>query len=163
MQPTTEKMFQVACATLDIDLITIDATGSKFPIKHGYVKQALDRGISFEIVYGQSILNPSIRSKAIMAGNSICRVTRGKNVIFTSAADSDWILRSPADAINLAGVFGVPAHFKKAALVEHPRLLMEHAAAQKLTFRSAVISVPEALISGSQKYTSDMQEDFIRF
>ena len=114
-------MFQVACATLEIDLITFDFSSPKapsFPLKHGFVRQALDRGISFEIVYGTSIVDLNLRRQAILMGQYISRITKGKNLILTSGADSEWIIRAPADAMNLAGIFGVPAHVKSRRFVK---------------------------------------------
>lgn len=159
-------MFQVACSTLEIDLITFDFSSSKtafFPIKHGFVRQALDRGIHFEIVYSFSILDPNRRKQAIMTAQTLCRVTKGKNVIFTSGADSEWLLRAPADAMNLAGVFGIPAHYRKHSIADTQRKLVEHAASRKHSYRTAVATIPEAVVDGSQAPDNDLQEDFIRF
>ena len=159
-------MFQVACSTLEIDLITFDFTSAKptfFPIKHGFVRQALDRGIFFEIVYASSILDPARRKQAIQTAQAICRVSKGKNVIFTSGADNEWILRAPADAMNLAGIFGIPPHLRKQSLVDNQRKLVEHAAARKLTYRTAVASFPEEIYDGTKAPENDLQEDFIRF
>ena len=166
IQPTTEKMFQVACSTLEIDLITFDFSSSKsafFPIKHGFVRQALDRGIFFEIVYSGSILDPTRRRQAILTAQTICRVTKGKNVIFTSGADSEWILRAPADAMNLAGIFGIAPHHRKQSIQDTQRKLIEHAASRKLTYRTAVASVPEEIYTGAKEADNDLQEDFIKF
>ncbi len=159
-------MFQVACATLEIDLITFDFTSPKpafFPIKHGFVRQALDRGISFELVYGPSIVDLNLRRQAILTAQNLCRVTKGKNVILTSGADSEWILRAPADAMNLAGIFGIPAHLKKQALCENQKRLIEHAASRKLTFRTAVATVQESVFNAPSTAKTDLEEDFITF
>ena len=159
-------MFQVACATLEIDLITFDFSSPRpaiFPIKHGFVRQAIDRGISFEIIYGNSIVDVALRRQAILMAQNICRVTKGKNVILTSGADSEWILRAPADAMNLAGIFGIPAHLKKQALCEHQKRVVEHAASRKLTFRTAVATVQEAVFDAPSSAKTDLEEDFITF
>jgi ribonuclease P/MRP protein subunit RPP1 len=159
-------MFQVACATLEIDLITFDFSSPKpafFPIKHGFVRQALDRGIFFEIIYSGSILDVNRRKQAIMTGQAICRVSKGKNIILTSGADSEWILRAPADAMNLAGIFGIPPHHRKQALQDNQRKLIEHAASRKLTYRTAVATIPENIYKGEKEADNDLQEDFIRF
>ncbi len=159
-------MFQVACSTLEIDLITFDFSSPKpafFPIKHGFVRQALDRGIFFEIVYSGSILDLNRRKQAIMTAQATCRVTKGKNVIFTSGADNEWILRAPADAMNLSGIFGIPPHQRKQALQDNQRKLIEHAASRKLTYRTAVASIPEDIHDGRRAADNDLQEDFIRF
>ena len=159
-------MFQVACSTLEIDLITFDFSSPKpafFPIKHGFVRQALDRGIFFEIVYSGSILDSNRRKQAIMTAQAICRVSKGKNVIFTSGADNEWILRAPADAMNLAGIFGIPPHQRKQALKDNQRKLIEHAASRKLTYRTAVATVSEEIYNGSKAPDNDLQEDFIKF
>lgn len=98
-----------------------------------------------------------------MTGQALCRVTKGKNVIFTSGADNEWILRAPADAMNLAGVFGIPSHQRKQSLLDNQRKLIEHAASRKLTYRTAVATIPDDIYTGSRAPENDLQEDFIRF
>jgi ribonuclease P/MRP protein subunit RPP1 len=164
VRPMTEKMFQLACATLEIDVITFDFSASTrlpFPIKHGFVSQALQRGIYFEIVYGPSIVDVRCRRQAIMTAQTIARITRGRNLIVTSGADSEWILRAPADAMSLSGAFGVPAHVRKQALCEHPRRVLEHAASRKLTYRTAIAVLPEGAEKERGLQSSDMLDDFI--
>ena len=158
VQPMSEKMFQVACATLEVDLITLDfaATGRlPFPIKHGYVNQALQRGIHFEIVYGPSIVDARSRRQALLTGQTLCRITKGRNLIFTSGADSEWILRAPHDAMNLAGAFGVPAHIRKQAVCENQRRVFEHAASRKLTYRTAIATIDETVNTSKTDFVGD--------
>lgn len=56
VQPTTEKLFQAACSTFEVDIISLDM-GSRLPffLKGPMVNVALQRGIFFEISYGAAI------------------------------------------------------------------------------------------------------------
>jgi RNase P subunit p30 len=56
VQPTSEKALQLACATLDIDIITFNASErmTYYP-KRTTLRQAVDRGIYFELNYAPAI------------------------------------------------------------------------------------------------------------
>ncbi|RUO97001.1 RNase P subunit p30-domain-containing protein [Jimgerdemannia flammicorona] len=56
VQPTTEKLFQAACSTFEVDIISLDfSTRMPFYLKHTQVGQAIERGIYFEICYSAGI------------------------------------------------------------------------------------------------------------
>ncbi len=56
VQPLTEKMFQAACANLEVDIIHLDL-GSRidFPVKKVNLTQAIDRGVFFEINFSPAL------------------------------------------------------------------------------------------------------------
>ena len=56
VQPTTERMFQTACHSLDIDIISIDM-GSRlsFQLRPATINSAIQRGIWFEIRYSPAL------------------------------------------------------------------------------------------------------------
>jgi ribonuclease P/MRP protein subunit RPP1 len=55
LKPTTEKLFQIACQS-EVDVIMLDfSVKLPFHLKQTNVNMAIQRGIVFEISYGQSI------------------------------------------------------------------------------------------------------------
>lgn len=163
IQPETEKMFQVACSNLDIDIISLDMTSRLgFPIKAGYVRQALDRGVVFEFCYGPLIADATARRNIVGNSRNIMRfgLNKGNGLIFTSGTDSAWQFRAPSDVINLAGLLGLPAHLRRAALEKNAEAVLLHAATRKHTFRAALAIIPA---ESDLDKTSHMHEDFIEF
>jgi ribonuclease P/MRP protein subunit RPP1 len=56
VKPSTEKLFQMACQQLEIDIIQLDMSVKlPFPLKNTNINMAIQRGIVFEIGYGQAI------------------------------------------------------------------------------------------------------------
>ncbi|KAJ3090774.1 hypothetical protein HK102_002733 [Quaeritorhiza haematococci] len=102
VQPTTEKMFQAACATFEIDIITLDLSMRlPFHLKHTTINQAIQRGIYFEISYGAALRDTNARRNLIGNVASLIRATRGRNMIITSDAKKAMEVRGPHDVMNL--------------------------------------------------------------
>lgn len=56
VRPTNEKMLQMACATLEVDIISLDLSSRlDFYLKHTTLGQAVTRGIFFEVTYSAAI------------------------------------------------------------------------------------------------------------
>ncbi|RKO84025.1 RNase P subunit p30, partial [Blyttiomyces helicus] len=102
VQPTTEKLFQAACKTYEVDIISLDM-GSRLPfyLKQPMVNLAISRGLYFEICYGPAIRDQSTRRHLISNAAALIRVTKGKNVIISSEALKAMEVRGPYDVINL--------------------------------------------------------------
>ena len=50
MQPQTERLFQLACGSLEVDLISLDLSRRlPYRFKPSMVKAALARGLHFEV------------------------------------------------------------------------------------------------------------------
>ena len=198
VQAETERMFQVACATLDIDIITFDLASGRlaYPIRHGYVRQAIQRGITFELCYSGCIrgmgslfifihihsiqfiyfLDTASRRNAIGNASIITRTIgqccrRGGGLIISSGAEYPWMIRYPHDVINLAGLYGVPAHLRHQCLAVDA--VVAHAGTRSLTYRGAVAIVESEdeskmpppsskRIKGDSK-NGDFSQDFIKF
>lgn len=92
----------MACKTLDVDIISLDMS-QRLPFfpKHGTVGAAIERGITFEITYGTCLRNKDARKFFLHNATNLVRVTRGKNLIISSAALKAMDIRNPYDVINL--------------------------------------------------------------
>ncbi|KAG0327467.1 hypothetical protein BGZ99_007551 [Dissophora globulifera] len=89
VQPTNEKLFQAACGTFEVDIISLDMSARlPFYLKHSTVGQAVER-------------DASARRNLISNAQSLIRVTRGKNIILSSQAMRAMELRGPYDIVNL--------------------------------------------------------------
>jgi ribonuclease P/MRP protein subunit RPP1 len=161
VQPETEKMFHSACTNLDIDIISLDMTVRlPFPVRAGYLRQALARGIVFELMYAPIIVDATARRNIIGNARTLQRLAlKGDGLLVTSGAESVWSLRAPADVVNLTGLLGVPAHRRKNCLIETAAATVMHAASRKFAHKSAITILP----TETERKNTDMLDDFVEF
>lgn len=132
VEPKTEKLFHVACMTLDIDLICIQGN-SKLPfrITRPPVNGAIARGIYFELTYFPAINDFTLRRYTISNGICLMNVCKGKNVIVSSATEEFLGLRGPYDISNFGILFGLSEEDAKAAVSTNCRAVVLHGATRK--------------------------------
>lgn len=163
VQPQNEKMFQVACSNLDIDLISLDMTSRlPFPLRPGYVKVALERGIAFELCYGPMIRDAGARRHTIANSLALLRFAKGgrRGVVVSSGATSPWQVRAPADVMNLAGLLGLAPHLRKAAVTGNAQQVFVHAGSRTHSYRGAIVRLPTE--EERSAASTDMLDDFIK-
>jgi len=127
VQPTDEKTFNAACATANVDIISLDvSTRLSFGLRPAIVHQATSRGIYFEVAYSLSLRDPSTLRYFVSTAVSITRSTRGKHFIISSGALSDMELRSPKDIANLCSLFGLAFSNGKETVQKAPQQVILH-------------------------------------
>ncbi|RKL09372.1 hypothetical protein BFJ71_g1235 [Fusarium oxysporum] len=107
-RPLTDKAFQNACLTLDVPIISLDLTQDlPFHLKPKPCMAAINRGIRFEVCYGQ-VINGDDRGRPRFISNlqSLIRATRGRGIMISSEAKNALSLRAPADVINMLKFMG---------------------------------------------------------
>jgi ribonuclease P/MRP protein subunit RPP1 len=109
-RPTDEKTLQQACASLDVDIISLDLT-QKWPthFKYPMLGTAISRGIKIELCYSPALLSSDANAKRNTISNAtqLIRVSRGRGLIISSEAKSALGVRAPSDVINLASIWGL--------------------------------------------------------
>ncbi|XP_071949035.1 ribonuclease P protein subunit p30-like [Antedon mediterranea] len=132
VQPTTDKLFLLACTQLEVDIISLDFTQRlPFFMKYHPVRAAQDRGVHFEIIYTPAINNTTARRNIIGNAHALVAVNNGKNVIISSQAERVMEIRSPYDVANLGLLFGLSESQCKNALSRNCRALLMHAISRK--------------------------------
>uniref|UniRef100_A0A8B9F436 Ribonuclease P protein subunit p30 n=1 Tax=Amazona collaria TaxID=241587 RepID=A0A8B9F436_9PSIT len=77
--PKTEKLFHIACTTLDVDLVCINVTEKlPFYFRRPPVNVAIDRGIYFELLYTPAIKDSTMRRYTISNAISLMQICKGK-------------------------------------------------------------------------------------
>ncbi|XP_068254009.1 ribonuclease P protein subunit p30 isoform X4 [Nyctibius grandis] len=77
--PKTEKLFHIACTTLDVDLVCINVTEKlPFYFRRPPVNMAIDRGIYFELLYTPAIKDSTMRRYTISNAISLMQICKGK-------------------------------------------------------------------------------------
>ena len=139
VQPQTEKLFQQCCGSLEVDIIALDMTQRiPFYLKPPRVRQAIERGIHFEILYSPMILDSTARRYIISTSKDLVQLTRGKNIIISSGAEKPIDLRGPYDIINLGLLFGLNESIARKAILDNCRSALLHAQARNATAKGVV-------------------------
>eukprot|EP00045_Choanoeca_perplexa_P002910 m.27616 g.27616 ORF g.27616 m.27616 type:complete len:318 (+) comp11763_c0_seq2:77-1030(+) len=138
--PTTDKLFGQVVDKLECDIITFDFSKRlPFRVKPPQIRQAVSRGMVFELNYGLLISGDSMARRHTLANaQAIVRVTKGHNVILSSGTSDPTCLRSPHDVANLARLFGLSHEQAWAALTTTPRQVVEHARMRRDSHRGVI-------------------------
>jgi ribonuclease P/MRP protein subunit RPP1 len=99
-----EKLFNAACTTLEVDVISLDLSAKlPFPLKHTTLQAAAQRGVRLELTYGALLGAPSVLPQFISNVQNITRIGKGKGLFLASGLPMSHLskFRSPADVANL--------------------------------------------------------------
>ncbi|XP_003755328.2 ribonuclease P protein subunit p30 isoform X1 [Sarcophilus harrisii] len=133
--PKTEKLFHVACTSLDVDLVCISVTEKlPFYFRRPPINVAIERGIGFEITYSPAIKDSTMRRYTISNALSLMQICKGKNVIVSSGAERPLEIRGPYDVANLGLLFGLSESDAKAAVSTNCRATLLHGETRKTAF-----------------------------
>ncbi|XP_013200280.2 ribonuclease P protein subunit p30 [Amyelois transitella] len=106
--PKTLQAFQYACGTMDVDVITFDPqTRIPFKISRKLYRQAVERGLFFELMYSPAIRDSTARKNIISTAHTYHAIGKSKNIVLSSSAESLLQVRDVHDVINLGFLFGL--------------------------------------------------------
>ena len=161
VQPTTERCFQMACQSLDIDIISIDLTADSriaFPVRHGLVREAARRGIMFEVCYGASIGDGAMRKRVLGGAMFLSRICRGRSMLVSCGTGDIAGIRAPHDVRNWAELVGVPADHSRRCTVDNAALVVKRAgerAGGGGARGAAIVAIPGEGDEGRTHFTRD--------
>ncbi|XP_071689516.1 protein GAMETOPHYTE DEFECTIVE 1 [Rutidosis leptorrhynchoides] len=158
VRPLKQESFDQACKNYEVDIIAIDFSETRFRLKQPLIKAAIERGVYFEITYSGLIMDAQLRRQMISNAKLLVDWTRGKNIIFSSAAPSLTELRGPCDVANLACLLGFSMERAKASVSKTCRALLESSLRKKKFVKEAIRV--ELISSGEQ---SDAFEDWLKW
>ncbi|NWS51744.1 RPP30 protein, partial [Chunga burmeisteri] len=126
--PKTEKLFHIACTTLDVDLVCINVTEKlPFYFRRPPVNMAIDRGIYFELLYTPAIKDSTMRRYTISNAISLMQICKGK----VSSQSEHKLLNSIQILLELGLLFGLSESEAKAAVSTNCRATMLHGETRK--------------------------------
>lgn len=123
--PKTLQAFQYACGTLDVDIITFESECRiPFKISRKLYRQAVERGIFFELMYSPAIKDSTSRKNIISTAHTYHAVGRSKNIIVSSGAENDTQVRDVHDVINLGFILGLNSSQSLEVIKDNARRLI---------------------------------------
>ncbi|KAK9145106.1 hypothetical protein Sjap_005009 [Stephania japonica] len=139
VRPLNQTVFDHACKSSEVDLIAIDfSLKLPFRLKLPMVKAAIERGVYFEITYAPFISDVQTRRQVVANAKLLVDWTRGKNLIFSSAAASVNEIRGPNDVANLSSLLGLSMERAKAAISKNCRSLIASALRKKQFYKETI-------------------------
>eukprot|EP00884_Botryococcus_braunii_P015885 jgi/Botrbrau1/2980/Bobra.0026s0043.1 len=156
VQPASERVFQQACQSLEVDLITLDLTESRlFILRNALVKAALKRGIFFEICYSGALLSDANRRTFFQNAASLCRETRGRGIVLSSGARDGFEMRDPHTLVNIACLFGMKEQQAYDAITSNPHAVVQHG--QQRRRQGCFFTVAAPLIPSQPAFVPDIK------
>ncbi|KAM0722266.1 hypothetical protein Q7P37_001707 [Cladosporium fusiforme] len=152
LRPVDEKTLQLACGSLDCDIISLDLT-QRFPFhfKFKTLSEAIKLGKKIEICYGQGLLGDSQGRRNLISNvTQLIRATRARGLLISSEAKAAVACRGPWDAINLAAVWGLGQEKGYEAMTKEARGAMVGAQLKRTSYRGVV-----NVVYGGQKPTPE--------
>ncbi|XP_076900216.1 uncharacterized protein LOC143554320 [Bidens hawaiensis] len=137
VRPVKQEVFDLACKSYEVDIIAIDFSETRFRLKQPLIKAAIERGVCFEITYS-GLLDRQLRRQMVSNAKLLVDWTRGKNIIFSSAAASVTEFRGPYDVANLAYLLGFSIERAKASVSKTCRTLLENSLRKKKFHKEAI-------------------------
>ena len=147
-----EKTLQLACGSLDCDIISLDLSQRfQFHFKFKTLSEAIKLGKKIEICYGQGLLGDSQGRRNLISNvTQLIRATRARGLIISSEAKAAVACRGPWDAINLAAVWGLGQEKGYEAMTKEARNAVVGAQLKRTSFRGVV-----NVVYGGEKPTSE--------
>lgn len=140
IRPIDERTLQLACSSLDCDIISLDLT-QRFPFwfKFKMLSEAIKSGKRLEISYAPGVMGDSgMRRNLISNATQLIRASRGRGLIITSEAKSAVACRGPWDAINLATIWGLSQERGYEAMSKECRSVVVAARLKRTSFRGVI-------------------------
>jgi RNase P/RNase MRP subunit p30 len=100
--PKNEKMFELCCSDVNVEIVSINMEEKfNFTSKKAQILAAIERGMFFEMNYLNFIRDSGKRSIFIANVLLLLEITKGKNMIISSFAESYFDHRSPYDILTI--------------------------------------------------------------
>ncbi|KAL9322825.1 hypothetical protein ACSQ67_010878 [Phaseolus vulgaris] len=139
VKPFNQTAFDLACQSMEVDIISIDFSAKlPFRLKQPMVKIAMQRGVCFEVSYSDLFAGVHKRRQLIGSAKLLMEWTRGRNIVFSSAAPTVNELRGPCDVANLLSLFGLSKERANAAISENCRILLANSLRKKRFYKEAI-------------------------
>ncbi|TKA83872.1 hypothetical protein B0A55_00147 [Friedmanniomyces simplex] len=140
LRPIDERTLQLACSSLDCDIISLDLTQRlPFYFRFKMLSEAVKSGKRFELCYSQGVLGDSAARRNLIGNASqLIRASRGRGLIVSSEAKAAVGCRGPWDAINLAMIWGLPQEWGFEAMSKEPRGVVVTAQLRRTSYRGVI-------------------------
>ncbi|CDK28498.1 unnamed protein product [Kuraishia capsulata CBS 1993] len=138
--PRSEKALQLAASNLEIDLISLPFHQRlPFYLKHKTVCSATDRGVLFEINYGDMISDDLKRRNFFGNVKGLIRASRKRGMVLSSGTSDPLSLRGSFDAVNLLVVLGLDYSRAQATVTEQPTKALLNGRLRLKSHKQAVV------------------------
>ncbi|KXL46494.1 hypothetical protein M433DRAFT_157542 [Acidomyces richmondensis BFW] len=161
VRPIDERTLQLACSSLDCDIISLDLTQRlPFYFRFKMLSEAVKSGKRFEICYSQGLMGDgAARRNLINNATQLIRASRGRGLLISSETKSAVGCRGPWDVINLANIWGLGQERGFEALSKEARSVVVTAQLKRTSYRGVIDIVYGGEIHEPARKDIDTSED----
>ncbi|CAK4075477.1 unnamed protein product [Aphanomyces euteiches] len=127
VEALSARVFQFLCENGEVDIITFDMSSRlPFQLRKPLIDAAIKRNIYFEIKYMHALGDSSSRRYFFSNASNLIRITKGRNLLFSSGAVREMLLRSPYDIMTVGLIMGLKYPQSREAVIAAPVAVIEH-------------------------------------
>lgn len=108
------------------------------------LREAIRRGIRFELVYSPLLREPGTRARLLANASQLVHLTGGKGIIISSGARRAAELRGPVEAASLTKLLGMSRGAARDALLGTGHAVLRHGAVRRHGGRCITVLPAEA-------------------
>ncbi|KAL1491488.1 hypothetical protein ABEB36_012079 [Hypothenemus hampei] len=164
--PTTMAALQYVCSNLEVDILSfIPEENGILRLNRKMYGQLVDKGFHFELTYSPAIQDSAKRKMLIRLSHMYHTHGKSKNIIFSSGATHQMLIRGPYDVISLGFLFGLNELQCKNSVLHCPRnvllnaLKRRHGKALMLVENIQSMEIKDAIAVDSDSNEEGMETD----
>lgn len=143
LQPATREIFLylLNSTTVQYELIVINSNDPELlPFPSKLMRAAAERGVTFELIYSNSLRDSFERRNLLAFGRSLATTIfkHGQSIIFSSNAKTPLQIRSPYDMMEIAQLFGYTEEISRKMVTENPMNVLSRSFSRKQTVQGTV-------------------------
>jgi RNase P/RNase MRP subunit p30 len=143
LQPATRDilLYLLSATTIQHELLVLDPSDPEIlPFPSKLMRAAAERGIAFELIYGNALRDPFERRNLLAFGRSLGTniFKRGQSIVFSSNATNPLQIRSPYDMMEIGQLFGFNEEISKKMVNENPMDVLARSFSRRKTVQGTV-------------------------
>lgn len=133
-----ENTLKYACDKWDVDIITLDFSTAAFPVKDGWIRNAINRNVFFEIELRKALYGSKERVTWLKNVHNLLRITRGRNTVISSGATCSTEVKSVWDIYKFLRFLGLSHRRAQMVMHENASRLLRACALKRYAFKGCV-------------------------
>lgn len=133
-----ENTFRYVCEKWNTDIIMLDLSKLEFPLKDGLVRNAIERGVFFDVEMRDALYESKERVCWMKNVFSLLRITNGRNIVFSSGARCSTEIKRPQDIYKFLRFVGLSPLRAEMVTKENPRRLLKLCALRRYSFKGCI-------------------------
>lgn len=164
LQAATRDVFSylLSSTTVQHELLVLDPSDSDFmPFPSKLMRAAAERGITFELLYGNALRDSIERRNLLAFGRSLANnvFKRGQAIVFSSNATNPLEIRAPHDMMEIGQLFGYNEEYARKMIADNPMDVLARSFSRRNTVQGAIWLEPT--VDSAQEQQQAKSQPFV--